>query len=152
MELDWDSEVYQKAHWTRRLQTFFVCPARYSLLHFPFFNKLLGTTWEFLTQPIRVTTSSASLIPSGFFLGSLLDTRESLSQARLRVRACLNSSSRREREVSRDNEVRFPRVSLDGPSTSIFERFEKLHMTWRAGSTGVQETKTMEYSQLVTAA
>ena len=70
-------------------------------------------------QPIRVTTSSASLIPSGFFLESLLDTRESLSQARLRVKACLNSSSRREREVSRDNEVRFSRVPLDGPSASI---------------------------------
>ena len=125
--------------------------SRYCLLRFPFFNELLGTTWEFLTQPIRIT-SSARLISNGFFLESLLDTRESLSQARLRVRACLNSSSRREREVSRDNEVRFPRVSLDGPSTSIFERFEKLHMTWRAGSTGVQETKTMEYSQLVTVA
>ena len=30
-----------------------------------------------------------------------------------------SASSRREREMSRDNEVRFPRVSLGGPSTSI---------------------------------
>ena len=121
-------------------------------------------TWEFLTQPIRVTTSSASLIPSGFFLESLLDylacdndslvsrldTIESLSQARLRVRACLNGSSRREREVSRDNAVRFPRVSLDGPSTSILSDLRSsiwLGLAWQAGSTGDQKT---EDGQLVT--
>ena len=122
---------------------FFV--SRYFLLRFPFFNKLLGTARVFLIHPIRDTTSSANFTPSGFFLESLLETRTSPSLARLRERVCLKSSSRRVREVSKDREVRAPKVSLTGPSTAILS---ELKSSILADKTGADKHK-MEDRQLV---